>query len=265
MPLPKIERFKYNRATLVEVISQLRFPPILRIEAGEPVDFQDRVRRKYPIYEAFYPAMVPPEVPEEVRRALQQAGFHPGSPNFTFQTEDRDWKLSLTRDFISLSTSRYGVFEEFKQRLLVAVSEFQDIYQPAFYSRIGLRYRNFIDREKLNLEQSPWSDLLEKPVAGELSSAEFAEQIPEVRKTIQFKFENIMVTFRHGLGRLRGKEQTGYVLDFDAFCPEKTEVGYVGPRLDRLHYFARTLFRWSITDILHNSMEPSSMGPLDEH
>ena len=38
------ERVIYAKRQLVEVICQLRFPEILKIEAHEPADFQDAIR-----------------------------------------------------------------------------------------------------------------------------------------------------------------------------------------------------------------------------
>ena len=38
----------YRRSPLIEVICQLRFPDILKIEAHEPADFQDAIRQVYP-------------------------------------------------------------------------------------------------------------------------------------------------------------------------------------------------------------------------
>ena len=40
----------YRRNQLIEVICQLRFPEILKIEAHEPADFQDAIRQAYPQY-----------------------------------------------------------------------------------------------------------------------------------------------------------------------------------------------------------------------
>ena len=44
------ERCIYGRNMLLEVICQLRFPDILKIEAQEPYAFQDAIRGEYPQY-----------------------------------------------------------------------------------------------------------------------------------------------------------------------------------------------------------------------
>ncbi|WJI52911.1 TIGR04255 family protein [Mesorhizobium sp. C089B] len=62
---PNSERVIYARSPLVQVICQIRFPKILRIEASPPADFQDQVRDLYPIVEQQLPPGMqdlPPEV-----------------------------------------------------------------------------------------------------------------------------------------------------------------------------------------------------------
>ena len=49
-PFPDAPRVMYERNPLVEVICQVRFPPVLRIEAQLPDAFQDRIRDVFPIY-----------------------------------------------------------------------------------------------------------------------------------------------------------------------------------------------------------------------
>ena len=51
MPFPDSERVIYQRNPLLEVICQLRFPSILRIDSEAPAVFQERVRKEYPMYQ----------------------------------------------------------------------------------------------------------------------------------------------------------------------------------------------------------------------
>ena len=45
---PPVEEVQLRRSPLREVICQVRFPPLLRIVNGYPVDFQERIRQHFP-------------------------------------------------------------------------------------------------------------------------------------------------------------------------------------------------------------------------
>src|SRR6266852_706318 len=47
-PFPEFTRVIYQRNPLVEVVCQLRFSPILRIDTDPPAEFQDRIRSAFP-------------------------------------------------------------------------------------------------------------------------------------------------------------------------------------------------------------------------
>src|SRR5258708_615126 len=49
-PFPDAERVIYDHNTLGEVLCQVKFPPVLRIEAELPAQFQDRIRDVFEIY-----------------------------------------------------------------------------------------------------------------------------------------------------------------------------------------------------------------------
>lgn len=151
------ERVKYGRSPLIETIYQLRFPTILSINSEQPVDFQSKIREKYPFFEQ----TVMPEqqmmfsnegVPSELRiRPIN---------NYQFVTEDGNSKINLTSSFIAFSTVRYDRWEEFSKDIDDILPTFIDIYKPKFYTRIGLRYKDIIIRSKLGLEDKKWTELL---------------------------------------------------------------------------------------------------------
>ena len=51
MPFPEVRRVIYKKSPLDRVICQLKFPPVLRIDADMPVEFQDCIRREFPNYD----------------------------------------------------------------------------------------------------------------------------------------------------------------------------------------------------------------------
>ena len=50
MPFPEVKRVIYKKNPLDRVICQLRFAPILKIDAEIPADFQEMIRADFPNY-----------------------------------------------------------------------------------------------------------------------------------------------------------------------------------------------------------------------
>lgn len=117
------ERMIYAKRQLVEVICQLRFPEILSIDASEPAAFQDRIRREYPQYEKKI-EQLPPQMVNG--KPVPQGTVN----NYQFVSAEGQWKISLTKGFIALSTYGYTRWEEFAQRLDRILAVFIETYHP---------------------------------------------------------------------------------------------------------------------------------------
>lgn len=48
MPFPEVKRVIYKKNPLHQVICQLRFPPILKVDAEIPSIFQEKIRGEFP-------------------------------------------------------------------------------------------------------------------------------------------------------------------------------------------------------------------------
>ena len=162
------DRYTYSSSPLIETICQLRFPTILSIGSTVPAQFQEQVRSEFPRYIA-REEQQPPKV---VNGKLEQV---PPITNYNFISTDGLWKINLTQNFIALSTLRYGHWEEFAQKLDKVLALFIQIYQPAFFERIGLRYVNAFSRKRLGLEGELWDDLINAPFIGVLSEPDVDE------------------------------------------------------------------------------------------
>jgi uncharacterized protein (TIGR04255 family) len=87
-------------------------------------------------------------------------------------------------------------------------------------------------------------------------------------KNLVLKTEQGQVNFKHGLVTVKepGKnnEEIAYLFDADFYTEQKIERdGNVWNLLDQSNKSARRLFRWSITDILHNAMQPQAVDATD--
>jgi uncharacterized protein (TIGR04255 family) len=260
MYFPEFERVIYERNPLVEVVCQLRFPPILKVIHNNPVEFQDEIRFKYPLFE-----MVQPQIAPDFLNLAQQVGLTiPNETAYSFKSEDQKWHLSITKDSISLATASYERYEQFKQRFEEAVIIFERIYKPSFYTRIGIRYRDLIIRSKLRIEDKQWSELIAKRFASELCDSELSSSIQAITKHLILKTEHGDINLHHGLVTVEDQQgnnsETAYLFDTDFYTEHRLggdeDVWNV---LNQFRKDAGRLFRWSITETLHNAMQPQSV------
>ncbi|WP_437957325.1 TIGR04255 family protein [Sorangium sp. So ce119] len=253
MPFPESKRVLYGKNPLEEVVCQLRFPPILRIVAEPPAAFQDSVRVTFPLYRRV--VAQPPlglQLPPEIMQAISAGG----GVTHEFSSADQSWTLSLAQDFIALTTKAYRQWSDFKEKLRTPLSALRDVYAPAFFSRVGLRYRDRIDREAFGLVGVEWRELLTSEALGELADASIGPNVEHVLRELIVRLteESGRVRIVHGLDH-DGVKPT-YIIDSDFFSEKQTETGVVDNVLDEFNRRAGHLFRWYITQHLHSAMEP---------
>jgi len=260
-PFPQSPRVHYARTPLYEVLCQIRFPPLLRIDSEVPAGFQESIRHAFPLFSEEDPVLlpdIPADVPPEFA-ALLRATSQATRRIWQFQSEDKQDTVTLTREFLGLATLKYEKWEDFRAQIATSFKALCAAYSPSFCVRIGLRYRNLILRSGLGLAGEPWSALLQPQIAAEYSSPNLVPTIRESvhRVLIALSRAQGMVNLRHGSASLQGQEaEGGYLIDNDFFTEDKTEVSRVIERLDLFNREAGRLFRWCITQKLHDAMEP---------
>jgi uncharacterized protein (TIGR04255 family) len=257
-----VQRVIYERNPLEEVICQLRFPQILRIGTEPPAEFQEHIRADFPIYSEEEPiGGLPTNLPAELRGLIKSA-FQVGTqfPTRRFSSGDGTWTVSLASDFIALSTTAYVRWEDFRNRLRGPLEALAAVYAPAFFSRIGLRYRDLICRSRLGLQQAHWSELLQPHIAAELTD----ENVPVVEalhQVICALSGDRRVRLVHGLRRV--SEEQCYTIDADFFTEERTEIPDATTVLTDFNREARRLFGWCISPRLHDAMVPRAIQSVD--
>ncbi len=254
------KRFIYEKNQLIETICQLRFPTILSIDAKPPADFQETIRAQFPRYNTQTERIAGTDgKPQEIR-------------SHVFLTEDGSFKLTLTRDFIALSTLRYTGWDRFAHVLDEPLGQFIRIHHPAYFERIGLRYLNAFSREKLELTGRRWSELLHPCYLGILGDDGVDEAgVVKCAVDIERKLgERIGVKLHAGPGNIRRtmrtdaglqtvqEPETRFVLDLDVYTAAgvNNPLGSAAETLEQLHDAADRIFSDAITDTLHAAMEP---------
>lgn len=249
-------RCRYGQPQLVEVICQLRFPEILTIQANAPADFQEAIRSQYPLY------LRRQEIPAAAVSGNMTLLKKEPVINHQFATADGVWRINLTSKFISLACSKYTCWEEFAAHLDKPLAAFIQVYKPAPFERIGLRYLNFISRTQLGLEGVPFSELIRPCYLGLLAEADVAETAAS-RSTVDCEMAirgGCRVKVHAGPGKVkRGTKEDPeikFIFDQDLYMNGPVPLNLIPGALQTLHSQADAIFRGAITDRLHDAMEP---------
>ena len=245
---------------LGEVICQLRFPDILIIGTKPPAEFQEAIRGQFPIYSVRKESPAPKVTGRPGNFSLENT---PPIINHQFASADGVWRVNLTSNFISLACTKYTRWEDFAKHLDQPLVAFIKIYQPAHFHRVGLRYLNFISRKDLQLEDVPFSQLIEPAYLGILGE----EDVPEhtvARSNMDAEFAirgGCRAKIHAGIGLVQKNGQPDkevrYIFDQDLFMGGNIPVNLSAGALETLHGQAYSIFRGAITDTLYNALEPT--------
>lgn len=254
------DRYSYVRPQLIETICQLRFPTILSIGSTDPVQFQEAIRADFPRYAARQEQ----QNPKVVNGKLEQV---PPITNYNFISTDGRWKVNMTKDFIALSTLAYTRWEDFAQKLDKVLALFIQIYQPAFFERIGLRYVNAFSRKALGLQESLWDDLINAPFIGILSEPDVDERAAsksalDVEMSLGDK-RHMKLHAGPGLLNSNGKQdpEPRFILDGDFSVVDKSiPADRIAGDLSALHDYAVRLFNAAVSQELKDAMGPTPIG-----
>ncbi|MCY2990094.1 MAG: TIGR04255 family protein [Planctomycetota bacterium] len=259
VPFPETPRVVYEKNTLEEAKCQIRFPPILAIEASVPVDFQEAVRGEFPYFDLKTSVRLPDGVPPHVAKVVQRDLSLVGGKSYVFSSEDRNWIIELRKDGLSWTCRSYGRWEAFREHLKRALASLADIYRPSFFTHTCIRYKNAIRRVPLGLETTTWCDLLQPWTSGPLGMPETADGVEAIQNRCVIRLPNdadrVDANFAIGVHQPSGEQ--AFIIEAHVYNDARKELNDVLPRLDVLHQQAAFFFRWCITDELHRAMRPS--------
>lgn len=255
-------RCVYRENQLAEVICQLRFPEILTIATTIPDKFQEAIRAEYPQLSRRQETPAPKIAGTPGNLSLQN---QPSVTNYQFASADGAWRVNLTSKFISLSCSKYTCWEDFAKKLDKPLAAFIQIYKPAYFERVGLRYVNFISRKALGLEGVPYSELLAPCYLGPMAEEDVNEAAC-TRCSVDTELAirggcRVKIHAGPGMVKRNGQQdsEAKFIFDQDLYMPGQVPINLSAGALQTLHGQAYSIFRGAITDKLHDALEPRSM------
>ncbi|HBO1748433.1 TPA: TIGR04255 family protein [Pseudomonas aeruginosa] len=181
-------------------------------------------------------------------------------------------KVSISREFIAFTSTDYRSWDEYLPGLLQAVTDFNHEVGTLAVTRIGLRYRDVIERSVLGLEETPWHELIKPfllgPLAnnalcedGELDEDAFESQVSQCL----MRLDGCSLLLQTSLLTSVADASKAFLIDADFFheMDSNEECGNAASSskelvalLETLHSNAGALFRRAITEKLHGALSP---------
>jgi uncharacterized protein (TIGR04255 family) len=262
MAFPRSDRVVFKHNPLGEVICQLRFPTILSIVTEAPASFQERIRRIYPLYEKVDPLSA---IPKDIASLVSHLPLNLPADTVVhkFSTADAKTSISLTPDYVALSDRGYTRWEIFLDQLRQVETGLREVFEPAFYTRVGLRYQNIIDRHKLDVAQYRWDELVQPYFAGLLAPSETRDRVRGILSDTLLQLDEVSsgsARIRSGFAQIEDSDTQVYVIDSDFFTNERCTSDDAFRALGIFNRLAGDLFRWAITPALQRALGPQTIN-----
>ena len=260
MPFPPSERIIFKKNPLVQVLCQLKFPPILRIDTEIPSQFQDLIRARFPLYTVKpegnldIPDNIAETIPPEILRSFN---LGPVKQNHEFVSENGDLKINLTSSFVALTANSYERWESFSESLDVAIRAVTEVYSPANYSRIGLRYIDVIDRDELALEGTEWGQLLNVHILSLAGSEITAGHVINHNSEHLIALDNgtSVVKIRTKFVTDAENDNRKFLIDSDFSENNTTPIEDASALLSYFNIRSSRFIQWCISEKLKSAME----------
>jgi uncharacterized protein (TIGR04255 family) len=244
MPLrfPAVEDIPLGRPPLADVICQVRFPTVLRIARGQPAEFQDGIRKRFPELE---------EQRNVQFRVAAEAGPQSGNAellgrSFQFRSRDGQTVVSLTADSYALSTAQYTVWDEFARDLELVHQTAMAVYELPYAHRIGLRYVNMLDSERTGHQSlDEIKGFLHPELTSWLTTSGWDTPDELVSQVLLADGNGQMVIRLAIRGELENQSPL-ILLDFDYYEEGQLALGDLIERCTHYHDVIYRAFRWAI-------------------
>jgi uncharacterized protein (TIGR04255 family) len=249
LALPDQPRRFYEQNSLKLVVCQLRFPVIHRFdEPGALARFQEVLSERYPRSAPEQQVTVAggPAIQSPAAAAVQY---------WRFQGVDDGWSVAIARDFVSLETTDYQRFEDFRERI-AEVLDAASALGVTLRERLGFRYVDEIRHPEAN-KPGDWRRFLNQELLGMVGGDELGNDVVQALQEIRLREADGTLAIRHGF---LSAEVTGgepfYLLDLDYFDerPVRLDRGQVLAQLDDYHHVMHNVWETAITDDLRNHL-----------
>jgi uncharacterized protein (TIGR04255 family) len=237
---PQYSDVPLKKSPLVEVICQVRFPPILRLLNEPPVEIQEVIVGRFP--------------------QIEMSTSEEEGSLYRFVSQNGHVAATVSSSIFALATNRYTVWSDFARDLELIQGAMQRIYEIPFYYRVGLRYVNFFTTENTGaISVTEISEVLRPELTALLRSDAWTDPT-ELLSQVLLKQDERSLGIR--VGAKASPEEGGPLvfLDLDCFEAGQIPVDHLTDRSDESHNLIYDAFRWSLRPDKIALFEPAQEG-----
>lgn len=250
LDLPTPDKTRLAAAPLDVVVCQLRYDNNLAVSETRVAralhDGLGGRRGRYPRVEQVQTQSVSVGLVEGAPQAISAS---PAS-GWRFSSADGTWIVSVLAEHVSVETTAYQTWADFRERLAEVLRLVAEHLDPAFEQRLGLRY---IDRlvDKSVATPSDWSRIVVGELLGPVLHAGLGPAVRASQQHLLLDLDEagaVQCTVRHGLSNLPGDEPS-YTLDYDVHRDgtRSFDIEDTLDAADAFNEYALQLFQASIT------------------
>lgn len=208
---------------LAVVVAQIRFHPILKVsDPGRLAQFQDLVRPRFPGYEIVDGESL--EVGPQGIRVVK-------APAHRFLAADGEAAvLSINTASLSVEYSQHRERDVCLADAKMALDALERVYAPIVPTRLGLRYVNAIDRERVSLELGrsiAWNELLASSFAEPPGAIASLDDSTNFVAEITSACARGAMTLRYGAITDQGTKAQQFRIDTDRFIDGQVALGEI--------------------------------------
>jgi uncharacterized protein (TIGR04255 family) len=264
---PKIS---YGRNPIAEVVCQIRY------SATTMIDYRPESRLSTELQKLGYVARTVENqisIGVNISGGIANKASQEENSVHHFKSDSNAYQASISNDFFAITSTKYEGWGDFRRRIDALYVLLTDLIPDLAPTRVGLRYRDIIDRSVLALESdsNQWHTLISPFLLGplarppiktdesmgidELDVAAFAMQS-------QIRLQDCWLILQSALLKATDDtNRTAFLVDSDFFTEFEEQKKQISSSelmvlLESLHGQAYGVFRNSITEKLHHALDP---------
>lgn len=262
MPLKTYDRVTYDNNPLTEVLCEFKFDTAtqgtfeeLLSSTNTATIIHSSVRESFPQFG------IGKNLHIQIDQASQKVREEE-EPLYQFRSEDSNTLIELSKTSIVITTLNYENWKDFSDSLYYFIENgLLPILTPLKLSmnRVGLRYKNIIQRKLLGFsEQETWTNLINPILSGCYGQSDISEDIigGKSHLAINLPEPNEKLLINHALVKHSESGEICYLIDSDCIHEGAIDYGDTRELLDRHNDNARNFFQWAITKPLHKKLKP---------